>query len=332
MIDIKMKRLVLGGLMAACVTGAGMAARAEPAASQPAEDQVVAVINGHPVPRKPFNDLLMQMSGLRLFQDVMDWTIVEQACNQAGIQTDNDTFVKLFQAENERELARLPLPPGTPDSERPKILQQLLQRQGITAVQFQMVLQKTAGLRALSRGHVDVTDDEVKREFESEYGEKVDARIITVKSLLDASKVREAIEKDKKDPTDVAKEMNLPIQSVKISKNANADQIKDIKKVAFELNEKQLSASIPMNGMDFLVYLDKKEAAQTDVKFDSVKDKVRKDVMEAKETQWMQNHLSYLRQSASVTVNDPILRQQFQAIAAQMKAQQDAAAAATQPK
>ncbi len=118
---------------------------------------------------------LMQVAGLRMFQDVLDWTIVQQACDSAGIETQTDSFAKLVKAEYDRELARLPIPADVPDSERPKLLQQFLQRQGVSDVQFTMVLQKTAGLRALSQGHVDVTEDEVKREFESEYGERVEA-------------------------------------------------------------------------------------------------------------------------------------------------------------
>jgi hypothetical protein len=333
----KLKNVGIAAILVACVAGASLVSRAQtpPAASQPAPDQPVAVINGHDIDNKKFNQLLMEVAGLRVFQDVLDWTIVQQACDQAGIETQGDKFTALWRAEYERELARLPIAADVPKEDRPKILAQFLQRQNISEVQFQMVLQKTAGLRALAQGHVDVTDDEVKREFESEYGEKVDVRVLTVKNLTEAGKVRDAIENDKKDPNDVAHDMNIPIQPVTISKNADADQIEQLKTIAFELKDKQLSAAIPMKGVYFMVYLDKKEPAQTDVKFSSVKDKVRKDVMEAKESQWMSNHLLYLRQNARVTVNDPVLRAQFQAIAAQVKAQQDAAAtqgAATQPK
>ncbi len=331
----KLKTLGIAAILVASVAGATLVGRAQTSATQPAADQPVAVINGHDIDNKKFNQLLMEVAGLRVFQDVLDWTIVQQACDQAGVVTSGDDFTKLWRAEYERELARLPIAADVPDSERPKILAQFLQRQNISEVQFQMVLQKTAGLRALSQGHVDVTEDEVKREFESEYGEKVVCRILTVKSLTEAGKVRDAIENDKKDPTDVAHDMNIPIQAVTISKNANAEQIEELKTIAFELKDKQLSAAIPMKGLDFMVYLDKKIPAQTDVKFSSVKDKVRKDVLDAKESQWMQNHLQFLRQNARVTVNDPILRQQFQAIAASVKAQQEAAAtqgAATQPK
>ncbi len=329
------KRVVVAGLLAACLgvgTASFLRAQATPA-TQPAADQPLASINGHEIDNKKFNELLMNVAGLRMFEEVLDWTLVEQACGQAGIPTDGDSFKKLWGAEYDRELASIPnVPADATKEDRAKILAQLLSRQGHTEIEFQMGLQKQAGLRALAQGHVDVSDDEVKQQFDAEYGEQVEVRILTVKSLTDAAKVRDAIEKDKKDPTQVAQDMNIPIQPLRISKNANADQIKDIKDIAFQLKEKQLSASIPLNNLNFLVYLDKKVPAQTDVKFDSVKDKVRKEVFAAKENAWMQNHLSYLRQNARVEVNDPILKQQFQAIAAQMKAQQAAATApATAP-
>jgi hypothetical protein len=64
------------------------------------------------------------------------------------------------------------------------------------------------------------------------------------------------------------------------------------------------------------------------VKFDSVKEKVRQEVTNSKQDFWMRNQLNYLRSQARVDVNDPVLAQQFAAVAAQMRAAQ---AAASQP-
>jgi hypothetical protein len=329
-----MKRFVIASVVSACVFSAGWRVGAQTPTSQPAAPKPVAVINGHEIDNDKFNQLLMQVTGLRVFEDVLNWTLVQQACDQAGIRTDGEDFTKLWHAELQRVLDGFGAK-GVPEEDRPKVLQGFLQQKGISEVEFQMSLQQTAGLRALSKGHVEVTDDEIKRQFDSDYGDKVDVRIITIKegaqpALLTASKVREAVEKEKKDPTEVAKDLQLPIEPLTIPKNA--DNIKEIRDTAFQLKPGQLSASVQKNGVNFLIYLDKVIPARTDVKFEAEKEKVRGEVMAFKENQWMQNHLAFLRQNARVNVNDPILAQQFQAIAAQMRANAAATqAAATQP-
>jgi hypothetical protein len=325
-----MKRFVVASAIAACTFGAGYRAGAQ-ATSQPAAPKPIAVINGHEINNERFDQLLMQVCGLRVFEEVLNWTIVQQACNQAGFQTDGDDFNKLVQAEYQHVLDTFGAN-GISEEDRPKFLQAILQRQGVSPVEFQMTMQQQAGLRALSKGHVDVTDEEVKQQFDSDYGDVAEARIITIRdtspkdAFVTASKVREQIEKEKKDPSDVARDLKLPIQAVKIPRNAEG--AKEFRDTAFQLKPGQLSASVLQNGMNFLIFLDKIDPAQPNVKFDSVKDKVRQEVSNAKQDAWMRNQLNYLRSQARVDVNDPVLAQQFAAVAAQMRAAQ---AAASQP-
>ncbi len=180
---------------------------------------------------------------------------------------------------------------------------------------------------------MDVTDDEVKQRFGADYGERAEVRIVRIQdgaqpALVTASKVREGVEKQKRDITEVAREMGLQVENVRIPKNADGPGIKEIRETAFQLKPGQLSASVLQAGVNYLIFLDKIDPAQPDVKFDSVKDKVEKEVQTGKEQQWMANHLNYLRSQARVDVNDPILGQEYAAAAAQMRAAQ---AAATQP-
>jgi len=325
-----MKRFVVASAIAASVFGAGYRAGAQ-ATSQPAPAKPIAVINGHEINNDRFNALLMQVCGLRVFEEVLNWTVVQQACNLAGYQTEGDDFNKLVQAEYQHVLDTFGAN-GVSEADRPKVLQAILQRQGVSPVEFQMTMQQQAGLRALSKGHIDVTEEEIKQQFDSDYGDIAEVRIIAIRdaspkdAFVTASKVREQVEKEKKDPSDVARDMKLPINPVKIPKNA--DNYKEIRDTAFQLRPGQLSASVLQNGVNYLIFLDKIDPAQTNVKLDSVKDKVKLEVMNAKQEAWMRSQLNYLRSQARVDVNDPVLAQEFAAVAAQIRANQ---AAATQP-
>ncbi len=332
-----MKRIAVASIVSASIFGAGFRVGAQTPTSQPASQKPIAVINGHEIDNDRFNHLLMQVCGLRVFETVLNWTVVQQACNGAGIQTDNDDFAKLVNAEIQRVLDAFGAN-GVSEADRPKFLQAVLQKQGISTVEFQMSMQQQAGLRALSKGHVDATDDEVKQRFEADYGEKAVVRIVRIQdgaqpALVTASKVREAVEKQKRDVSEVAREMGLPVENVRIPKNAEGAGIKEIRDTAFQLKPGQLSASVPQGNMNYLILLDKIEPAQPEVKFDSVKAKVRQEVQTAKEQQWMSSQLMYLRSQARVDVNDPVLAQEYAVAAANMRAAQAAAtqAAATQP-
>ena len=341
-----LKRVSIAGILAACTMattvrlwaeGTSGPAPAAPTASEvtataPAGEQPIAVVNGHEINNKKFNALLMQVAGLRVFQEVLDLVLVQQACTQAGIPLEGEEFRKHVQEELDRTLEGLGAQ-GIPEKDRGAVLAKLLQEKGVTEVEFQMGLQRAAGLRQLAKGRIDKpTDKEIQEAFVAQYGEKVQIEVLTVKSIEDAAKVRQAIVEKGEEPRAVAQARQIPWQALTISSN-NADPkpIADFKKLAFtELKEKQLSAAIPFTAPQgdvwYLVYLDKKIPKQ-DVLLPAVQKKVEEAVQNMKETNWMNQQLNQLRTMANVKINDPILSNQFAAIEAAMQRQR----AATQP-
>jgi hypothetical protein len=281
----------------------------------------------------------MQVAGLRVFQEVLDLVLVQQACNQAGINTDTDEFRKKVQDEFDKVLAGLGAQ-NVPEKNRQQVLGQLLQQRGITEVEFQMGLQRAAGLRMLAKDRIEKpTDKEIQEAFVAKYGEKVQIEVVTVKSMEAAADIRKAFDKGQ-DLKSIAQQMNVPWNAVTISSNnTDPEPISRFKELAFkELKEKQLSATYPFTSPQgavyYMVYLDKKIPKQ-DVKLEDVKDKVAQDVINLKESNWMNKHLVDLRAHANVRINDPILSRQFENIARQMQAMQattrPGAVNATQP-
>jgi hypothetical protein len=339
------KRITIGAALSACVTAGTLRVWAQPTgattapAATNAAEQPIAVVNGHEINNKKFDDLLMQVSGLRVFQEVLDLVLVQQACGAAGISTDNEEFRKKVQDEFDKVLAGLGAQ-NVPEKDRQQVLAQLLQQRGITEVEFQMGLQRAAGLRILAKDRVEKpTEKEIQDAFTAQYGEKVQVEILTVKSMEAAADVRKAFDKGQ-DLHAIAQQMNIPFNAVTISSNnTDPEPISRFKELAFkELKEKQLSATYPFTSPQgavyYMVYLDKKIPAQN-VKLEAVKDKVTQEVINMKESNWMNKHLVELRSRANVRINDPILSRQFENIARQMQAMQAAtkpgAVNATQP-
>ncbi len=311
------------------------AATTAPATTQ----KVLAVINKQSIDADKFNQLLMSIGGMRLFEQVVDLVIAEQACNVAGVDVNAPEFQKNIQAELDRNLNELGNQ-GVPKEQRQQALQQLLQRQNISLPEYQMTLRKAACLRVLAKGKVTITDTNLAEAFEAEYGERVRGRLLSVKTMEDAAEVRKAIEKEAKDPAEVANMRQIPMRSIIIPKSVNVEKnLKTLKDIAFELKERQLSAALPQpDGTYLLFYLDKKEPQQ-DVKLTDVKEKLREKLTEQGEINWANNHLAWLRRQADIQVNDPVLSLQYaeliqrqKAAATQNATQPATAAAATQNK
>ena len=272
----------------------------------------IAMINGKDINNKFFNDILMQVAGMRVFQEVFDLAIVQQACTVAGLSQDSAEYKKLLEDELTRTLEGLDVKNSDPTkkverAEREQALGLLLQRQGVTPVEFRLRLETQAGLRALAAGRITVSDDEVHEAWQAQYGERRQIRLIPVKDDKQAADIRAGPKSRtrKKSMDDIAKEFDIQIPSWTISKNAKDKSIEDIINAAniTLTKEGQLSAAVSAAGangqkQDVLVYLDKIDADKSTVAgntFDKKKDEVKQQVFGVKEGQWMTNHLATLR-------------------------------------
>jgi hypothetical protein len=297
-------------------------------ATMPEADKPIAVINGREINNAAFYNLMMQIAGMRVFQQVFDLTLVQRACMDAGIPLDGPDFEKRMKDELQRTLdemsASSPQLKDLKDDDKLRVLNQLLAQRGVTVPEFQMGLQRAAGLRALAKGKVDVTDKEIEEYYTSKYGDRVLVRVFNVGSVDNAAKLREQLEKQKKPIEDAARDAGLQLPNPQLIPK-NASNIDQVKSVAFALNEHELSAPVSYNGGLLMIYLEKKQPSETaKTSLASVKSDLQKEIYNIKETQWMTGHLNQLRANAAVTINNPVLQQQFAAIADQMKRQAEA--------
>jgi hypothetical protein len=349
---------------ASAVTFFGQAAPAAAPASAPSMpapstitslDEPIATINGRPVNNRVFYSIMMQVAGVRVFRQIFDLTLVQGACADAGVPLSGDDFGKRLDKELDKMMDAMGLDPKMKRDERINVLYQVLSQRGVTIVEFRLNEETNALLRALSEGRVQQpTDDEVKEAWQSQYGEQRKIRVILYDpAKTSVPKIKEIIQ-SAKTPEDAANEfrnakVDVSIQAYPgIPKNAKADDtFKNIMKVTFETLKapKDVSQDIvvtPPNGpqQHVVVVLDEvipDRTTKPENKFDTVKDDVKKAVFDAKQTQWMQQHLAFLQSKAVVEFKDPTLQQinenviraATQSAAAQVNGTAPAAAPAT---
>lgn len=360
-----LRRLTSAAILVSAVTGAclgqtmtaGTSAPATspampPAGTMPDPNAPIATINGIAINNKAFYDILMQVAGMRVFQRVFDLSLVQSTCQDSGIPLSGPLFEKRLDDEISKSLEGLNIPTSNTDGkpftrdERFNILANVLQQQGgISAIEVRLELETRSGLRAMSAGNVDVTDAELTDAYLVEYGEKRKVHVIaypsTAAPTVSPAQVSAALRARNADGSpktaeQVASELKLQPPTVWIVPKS-AKNVDEIKGVVFDYLKKvgDISAETEVpagNGtkQKVLIILDEITADQTGTKtFNSVKADLTKKVADFKQSQWMNNHLVFLRSKAKININDPVLSAMFAQVAANMKAQADAAA--TQP-
>jgi len=359
------KRRILAGVVMATVVAGVTCLWAQtappPSGAAPAAPLPVASINGLEINNEAFTNILMNIAGMRAFQQVFDLTLVQQEC-RGVIELQGTQFEARLKDEYNRTLDNLNIQFNTTstmskDDEvkyREQALNMVLQKQGVTPVEFRIGLETRANLRALAekedKDKITPTKQEIDDAYLSQYGERRSVHIFVLNEKdKDAANypanVSKALteyfkkpESERKTLEEMANEKKLPVAAWTISINAkNVDAIKD---VAF----KNLTSSNPISAntvfkqdsqsdpQTVIVVLDKvlpdeqAKHPKTDAELKNVEAKVK----EFKEGQWMNNKLAILRAKANVKINDPVLREQFNNMAAAMQQQAEAAKAATQ--
>ncbi len=294
----------------------------------------LAIINGRSVNRPPFDTILMQVAGMRVFQQVFDLILARNACAIMGVPPDPTDRVR---KEMERALNSLPavtsLGERVDAAQKQKELAEVLSQRKVAPVEFQMGLETSADLRALAQGKTGVSEDETNRAYEAQYGER---RMVHILALPDdeqaatemAAKYRTLIASGIKTEDAASQLKQTPPANWTISKSAT--EVPEIRAVTFEkltkLGDLSDITSVARAGKPptkVLVLLDRILEDRRDQYplTEALREDLRGKVQAAKEQAWMNNELQALRKNAVVEIKDPALKTQYDQVVATMKAQ-----------
>jgi parvulin-like peptidyl-prolyl isomerase len=142
--------------------------------------QVMAVVNGEQITRTDLGRECIRRYGDEVLESMVNRQLIADACAQKGIQvSDNDVS-----AEIDKVAGRFGL-------SRDRWLTLLREERGFGEEQYRReVLWPMLALRQLVASEIDVTDVDLKKAFESEFGPKVRARLIAMDDPQKAAQVR----------------------------------------------------------------------------------------------------------------------------------------------
>lgn len=156
--------------------------------TRPAGD-VMATVNGEPIYMSELEDVLVRDYGMSVAQQLVANELVRQAARARGVTVTQADLERQHEAMLERAF-------GQVDSaaQREKLLDQVLAQNRISEGVWRLILRRQAMLTKLGAKEVEITEDELRQAFGSEYGRKVVVRHIQTASLPDAQDVLQRLE------------------------------------------------------------------------------------------------------------------------------------------
>lgn len=286
---------------------------ARPAAVTNPDLKVVALVNGEQLTRQDLARECVRRYGKEVLESMVNKHLILQACQQQGITiTQQDVEDEIDRIARKFNLAK------------DRWLQLLQDERNVSPAEYRReIIWPTLALRTLSADRIQVSEAEIQKAFESEYGPAVRARLISVSSRKKAEDLHKKAMANPAEFNNLAKDgsedasasvMGLIPPIRKHLGDANMERI------AFSLKPGQISPIIPVADMHVILkceeqveatYLGGERLKQVRVQ---LTDRIRDQKMRSASGELFKK----LQQEAKVinVLNDPALQQQHPGVAA----------------
>jgi parvulin-like peptidyl-prolyl isomerase len=312
------------------------------------DDRIIARVNGQPITMRQLMQPLLEAHGLTFLLNMARLELVKQEARKdqlvvsaQDVQREQElTMAKMFKDSDTKEQEQLDDAErkGMSDraaqlretirKDRETFLQQYLQEKNYSRAEYDLVIEINAYLRKLSERDVQgkISDELVEKEFGVEYGETAEVRYIQLANMNEVNKARQRIQAGE-DFGKVAREMSRNARTAAMDGkmvpfSRQTPGLPDaFKQMAFALQPGQVSDTLSLGGNWYIIKLEQKFAPKA-VKFDAVKESLRKSMTERVVEARMDQLRNGLNQEAlvRVRVEDPLLSKQFENIKSQREA------------
>jgi parvulin-like peptidyl-prolyl isomerase len=264
---------------------------------------VAARINGNSVTVRELADRCIERHGEEVLEGTINRRLLEQAVKKSNI--------KITDADLDREIARAagamlrPRADGSPDVEQ--WIKMVTQQQGISFEVYRHdSVWPSVALRKLTAGQVQITEEDIQKGFEANYGPRVRCRAILLDNLRRAQQVWEMA---KKRPTPE----NFGELAAQYSIEANSRALKGevppvqkhsgqplVEKEAFALKKGEISGIVQLEADKFVILFCEGRTVPAKVEFATVRDLLHQDIQEKKTRLAMAEYFERLQENATI--------------------------------
>ncbi|MGQ9576229.1 MAG: peptidylprolyl isomerase [Thermoguttaceae bacterium] len=263
---------------------------------------VAGVVNNRQITMRELADRCIERHGQQVLEGTINRRLLEQACRQRNIP--------ITEADLDREIARAagtmlkPLPDGKPDVQT--WIKMVTQQQGISEEVYRHdAVWPTVALKKLAGDRVQVTQEDLQKGYEANYGPRVRCRAIVLDDLRRAQRVWELA---KQNPSreyfgQLAAEYSIEPGSRALKGEVPPIQKHggqpELEKEAFSLKPGELSGIIPVENT-FVILLCEGYTKPPEVDFAAVRDILFEDIQEKKLRLAMAEYFQHLQDEARI--------------------------------
>jgi parvulin-like peptidyl-prolyl isomerase len=276
----------------------------------------MAVVNGEDIRREALAAACVDRFGDEVLEGLVNKRLIEHHCRNRNLTvTDAET-----DAEIERMAARFKIG-------RKQWLAMLEKERGINEQQYRRdILWPTLALRKLAADQLQVSDEQVQKAYESQFGEAVKARLIVVESREEAEKLHRQLSANPNDFARLAMQESIDVNSASIGGLIQPIRrhVGDpgIEQAVFALRPDELTQIIPVADQFAILKCEGRLPAR-EVPLASVRDELVERIKENTLRDVASNLFEQLQSSATIqnVWNDPQLRAQMPGIVATINGQ-----------
>ncbi len=278
----------------------------------------IATVNGHPIFSGRFDRLLEESYGLSVLEQLVGLELARQRAQQQGVQISDADVT----AEYNRSVIEMARAVSTAASEAElrrtgeQLLKDFLQDKNISRQEYMMSMERNATLRRLTAEDVRVSDKDVQREFEIQYGPRAIVRHIVLADLSAVTEIRNRLSQGE-EFTALARQHSLNRLSgldggLLPPISEKDDQVPlMMRKTVFSLQPGQLSDAVRIDGQFHLFQMERLEPSRESVMTPEIADTLRRQLRDTQTRQLMQQMEERLFREAEIKIERPVLKQQF---------------------
>jgi parvulin-like peptidyl-prolyl isomerase len=283
------------------------------------QSKIVAVVNGEQMSRQELATECLRRYGTEVLETIVNRQVIMQACKTANVEiTDKDVTAEITRLAKKFGLS--------PDA----FLMMLERERGISPEQYHNeIVWPTLALKALASNQMQVTPQEMQRAFETNYGPKVKARIIAIRSAEKAAEVHAKVKAQPELFGEMAKDHSEDVNSASahglippISRHVGDPEIE---RVAFGLKEGEVSPILKIADQHIIIKCDKHlpETYIAGPNLKDAEDRLRDQLHDEKLRAASTKLFEELQQQSNVinVYNDAKLRAQYPGVAASINGQ-----------
>jgi len=264
---------------------------------------VAAVVNGEQISMRELAEACLDRYGEEVLEGLIEQRLIVQALRRANLDVSNEEI----DAEIARAAASMlpPKPDGKPDVE--KWLALCKEQMDIDEETYRSeVVWRAVALRKLVANRVKVTEEDLQKGYEANYGPRVRALAIVLDDLRRAQRVWELA---RANPTKEYFGQLAAEYSIDPAARTLRGEIPPIQKhggqpvleqEAFRLKPGELSGIIDIGGGKYVILLCEGQTKPVDVDFQSVRDVLYEDIYEKKMRAEMSRFFDQLKEQASI--------------------------------